>query len=270
MTTLQTELLTIESPDGTLLGVERVGSGPALLAVHGGIGDRSRWDVLKERIADRFTLYLLDRRGRGASTRESSEPYALEREVDDVLAVIDAIGGPVRYLGHSYGALLGLEALIRTDAITHALLYEPPFDTDGNVMIRAETLDAIEARIDAGDREGALDVFYRDVLGTDSTPFKSLPMWPVRIAIVHTIVREGRIGLTYRCEPDRFADVSARVRILLGTESPETFRGAAIASRAAIAGSEIVMLPGQGHTMIDVDPDGFVAQVDAFLGSSEG
>jgi pimeloyl-ACP methyl ester carboxylesterase len=266
MKTLQTELLTIQSPDGTLLGVERVGSGPALLAVHGGIGDRSRWDVLKERIADRFTLHLLDRRGRGDSTRESSEPYALEREVDDVLAVVEAIGEPVRYLGHSYGALLGFEALTRTDAITHALLYEPPFDTPGHVMIRAETLDAIEERIEAGDREAGLDIFYREVLGTDSTPFKSLPMWPVRIAIAHTIVREARIGLTYRCEPERFAGIGARVRILLGTESPPPFRAAAIAARGAIPRSEVVLLHGQGHTMIDADPDGFVAEVDAFLG----
>ncbi|HEX8207692.1 MAG TPA: alpha/beta hydrolase [Solirubrobacteraceae bacterium] len=267
MKTLQTELLTIESPDGTLLGVERVGSGPPLLAVHGGIGDRSRWNVLKERVADRFTLHLLDRRGRGDSTRESAEPYALDREVDDALAVIDAIGEPVLYLGHSYGALIGMEALTRTDKVSRALLYEPPFDTPGHVMIAAETLDAIEARIEAGDREGGLDIFYREVLGTDSTPFKALPMWPTRIAIAHTIVREGRIGLTYRCDPARLGEIEARVRILLGTESPPPFRAAAVAAAAAIPRSEVVLLHGQGHTMIDVDPDGFVAEVDAFLGS---
>jgi pimeloyl-ACP methyl ester carboxylesterase len=267
MTTLQTELLTIDSADGTLLGVERVGSGPPLLCVHGGIGDRTRWNVLKERVADRYTLHLLDRRGRGDSTRESDGPYALEREVADVLAVVEAIGGPVGYLGHSYGALLGMEALTRTGAIDRALLYEPPFDTPGLTLIPAATLDAIEERIEAGDREGGLDIFYRDVLGTDSTPFKSLPMWPTRIAIAHTIVREGRIGLAYRCDPARFGEVAARVRILLGTESPAPFRAAAVAANAAIPRSEIVLLEGQGHTMIDVDPAGFVAEVDAFFGS---
>ena len=266
MTTLQNEVIEVLSADGTLLGVERVGSGPALLAVHGGIADRSRWNLLRERIAGRFTLHLLDRRGRGDSTREAGGPYALEREVEDVLAVAEAIGEPVRYLGHSYGALIGLEALVRTDRIERALLYEPPFDTDGHVMIQAATLDAIEARIAAGDREGGLDIFYRDVLGADSTPFKSLPMWPTRIAIAHTIVREGRIGLTYRCDPTRFADVTARVRVLLGTESPPPFRAAAIATRAAVPRSEIVLLHGQGHTMIDVDPDGFVREVLDFLG----
>ena len=263
MTTAQ--LIEVRSPDGTRLGVERVGSGPPLLAVHGGIGDRSRWAHLADRLADRFTLHMLDRRGRGASTRESTEPYALEREVEDVLAVIDAIGEPVRYVGHSYGALIGMEALTRTDRIERALLYEPPFDTPGHVMITSATLDTISSLIAEGDREGALDVFYRDVLGTDSTPFKSLPMWPVRIAIVHTIEREGRVGLTYRLVPERFAGVTTPTRILLGTESPAPFRGAAEAAHVAIPSSDVVLLDGQGHTMIDADPDGFVRQVTDFL-----
>lgn len=266
MTTLQTELMEVRSPDGTRLGVERVGEGPALLAVHGGIGDRSRWNLLKDRVADRFTLYLPDRRGRGASTRESRAPYALDREVEDVLAVIEAIGEPVRYLGHSYGALLGMEALRRSDAIARALLYEPPFDTPGNVTIDADVLDRIEARVEAGERDAALEVFYREVLGADPEPFRSLPMWPVRVAVVHTIVREGRIGLEYALDPARFAHVSAPTRILLGSESPETFRASARAAERAIPSAHVVPLPGQGHTMIDADPDGFVRHVLDFLG----
>ncbi|HEX8083577.1 MAG TPA: alpha/beta hydrolase [Solirubrobacteraceae bacterium] len=265
MTTLQNGILEIVSADGTKLGVERAGDGPPLLAVHGGIGDRSRWDLLKEHVADRFTLHLLDRRGRGASRDEATGPYALDREVEDVLAVIEAIGAPVRYLGHSYGALLGLEALTRTDAIERALLYEPPFDTPGNVMIAGDVLDRIDERIAAGDRDAALEVFYREVLGADPAPFKELPMWPVRIAIAHTIVREGRIGLEYVLDPARFEHVDTPTRILLGTESPAPFRAAAVAAAAAIASSEIVALDGQGHTMIDADPRGFVRQVVDFM-----
>ena len=266
MTTLAPELLEIRSPDGTRLGVERVGRGPALLAVHGGIADRTRWTLLKERVADRFTLYLLDRRGRGDSSREADGPYAIEREVEDVLAVVDAIGGPVRYVGHSYGALLGLEVLTRTDAIPRALLYEPPFDTPGNVIIAAATLDAISERLAAGDRDGALEVFYRRVVGADPAPFKDLPMWPTRVAVVHTIEREGRIGLTYRIEPERFANVRTPVRILVGTESPAAFPAAAEVAAAALPNAEIVVLEGQGHTMLDTDPAGFVAHLVDFLG----
>ena len=265
MTTLSPEILHIRSPDGTRLGVERVGHGPPLLAVHGGIADRSRWNLLKERVADRFTLHLLDRRGRGDSTQESTEPYALGREVEDVLAVVEAIGDPVRYVGHSYGALIGLEVLAHTNAITRALLYEPPFETPGHAIISAETLDAISARIEAGDREGALETFYREVVGADPTPFKHLPMWPIRVAVVHTIEREGRIGLTYTMDPARFAKVATPVRILVGTESPPAFPAAAQVAVDALPNADIVLLEGQGHTMLDTDPAGFVAHMTDFL-----
>lgn len=265
MTTLSPELLHIRSPDGTRLGVERVGQGPPLLAVHGGIADRSRWNLLKERVADRFTLHLLDRRGRGDSTQESTEPYALAREVEDVLAVVEAIDGPVSYVGHSYGALLGLEVLTQTDSISRALLYEPPFATPGNTIIPAATLDAISERLAADDREGALEVFYRQVVGADPTPFKDLPMWPIRVAVVHTIEREGRIGLTYTMDPARFAKVATPVRILVGTESPAAFPAAAQVAADALPNADIVLLEGQGHTMLDTDPAGFVAHLTGFL-----
>jgi len=265
MKTLGSTLMTITSRDGTRLGVERVGEGPPLLAVHGGVADRTRWTLLKEHIADRFTLHLLDRRGRGDSTQESTEPYALDREVDDVLAVIEAIGEPVRYLGHSYGALLGLETLTRTSAISRALLYEPPFDTPGHVMAPADVLDRMEAQIDAGERERALEIFYREILHADPEPFKKLPMWPIRIAIVHTILREGRIGVAYTIDPARFTDVTTPVRLLVGTESPPAFPAAARAAADALPNAEIVLLEGQGHTMIDADPAGFVRQVVDFM-----
>ena len=263
MTTAQ--LIEVQSPDGTRLGVERVGSGPPLVAVHGGIGDRSRWTHLADRLADRFTLHLLDRRGRGASTRESTEPYALEREVEDVLAVIDAAGEPVRYLGHSYGALIGMEALTRTDRIERALLYEPPFDTPGHVMITAATLDTISSLIAAGDREGALDVFYRDVLGDGLDAVQGA----ADVAGAH------RDRPHDRARGPRRPDLPPRAGALRRRDDadahparhgePAPFRAAAEAAHVAIGSSDLVLLNGQGHTMIDADPDGFVRQVTDFL-----
>jgi pimeloyl-ACP methyl ester carboxylesterase len=111
------QLVEVLSGDGTHLGVERLGEGPPLLAVHGGTADRSRWAPVAQALSERFTLYLLDRRGRGASIKESSGPYALDREAEDVASVIEVIGEPVLYLGHSYGALIGMEALLITDQI---------------------------------------------------------------------------------------------------------------------------------------------------------
>ena len=146
----------------------------------------------------------------------------------DVLAVIEAIGEPVRYVGHSYGALIGMEVLARTDRVERALLYEPPFNTPGHVVAPLAALDDISELLAAGERERALEVFYREVLGTDATPFKALPMWPTRVAIAPS-------------------------------------RAAAEAARAAIPGSEVVLLEGEGHTMIDTDPAGFVRRLVDFL-----
>lgn len=259
------EVVTVTSADGTRLGVEIVGDGPPILAVHGGTADRTRWAPLVPHLAERFTLHLLDRRGRGASTDESAEPYALEREADDVVAVCEAIGAPVRLLGHSYGGLIGMEALTRTDAIDRALLYEPAFDAEGRRIAPPASFDRLAERLRDDDREGALDVFYREIIGIDPTPLRAQPAWQARVAAVHTIEREGRIGLDYACEPERFADVRVPVRILAGTESPPAFGAAARAANAAIPGSELVWLDGQGHTMIDADTAGFARHVVDFL-----
>ena len=260
------ELFHVTSADGTRLGVERLGEGPALLAVHGGTADRTRWAPLTEPLRERFTLHLLDRRGRGESTEESPEPYALVREAEDVVAVCDAIGEPVRLLGHSYGGLIGMEALLLTDAIERALLYEPAFDTPGMRLAPPEALDRMMEQMHAGDRDASLETFYREVVGIDPAPLRAQPMWERRLAALPTIEREGRIGLDYRCDAARFTQVRTPVRILWGTESPPPFRAAAEAAHAAIPGSELVALEGQGHTMIDADTDGFVRQVVDFLG----
>ncbi|MDT5015107.1 MAG: hypothetical protein QOD39_1267, partial [Mycobacterium sp.] len=204
-------VIEVVSPDGTRLAIERVGDGPPLLAVHGGTADRSRWAPVRDALAERFTLYLLDRRGRGGSKVESTAPYALTSEAQDVAAVVKEIGGPVRYLGHSYGALIGIEALTTTAGITRALLYEPPFDTPGHEVFPAAAIDRFSALLANNDREGALELFYRDVVGIDPGPLRALPIWQVRLAAVHTLEREVRIGLRYHVDPARFASLRVPV-----------------------------------------------------------
>jgi pimeloyl-ACP methyl ester carboxylesterase len=265
------QLIEALSSDGTHLGVERLGEGPPLLAVHGGTADRSRWAPVAQPLSERFTLYLLDRRGRGASTKESSGPYALDREAEDVACVVRAIDEPVFYLGHSYGALVGMEALLLTDGIRKALLYEPPFDTPDQTIIpeSGRFLDTLADLLDRGERDAALELFYREIIHMDPAPLRDLPVWQARLAAVHTLEREGRIGLQYRCEADRYASVEVPVRFLLGESSPPAFRSASAAAVAAIPGSDLIELPGQAHTMIDSDPHGFVRHVLEFFEGGE-
>src|SRR3712207_301123 len=100
------------SADGTPIGYERSGEGPPLVLVHGATSDRRRWAPILPALEKRFTVYAVDRRGRGASG--DAQTYAIEREFEDIAAVVDAIGGPVDLIGHSYGALCVLEAATRS------------------------------------------------------------------------------------------------------------------------------------------------------------
>ncbi|GAA3811466.1 alpha/beta hydrolase [Nocardioides panacisoli] len=258
-------LLEVTSADGATIGVEVVGSGPSLVAMHGSTADRSRWAPVREALSRHFTLYLVDRRGRGASTGDP-DSYALRRETEDVVAVAAACDDLPGYLGHSYGAVIGLDLLATApDTIAAALLYEPPFDIGGHTTFPPGFLDAYEDLLAAGDREAALQMFYRAVIGIDPEPMRALPIWQARLAAAHTLVREGRIGLRYAPGQEDFADVGIPVEILAGTTSPPVFGAAAEAAASAIPGARLTWLEGQGHTMIDADPDGFVRKMLDFF-----
>ncbi len=97
---LRTPILeTGTSKDGTRIGWARSGDGPPVVLVHGGTADRTRWTPVLSALEERFTVYAVDRRGRGASG--DAADYAIEREYEDVATVVDAIDEPVNLLGHS-------------------------------------------------------------------------------------------------------------------------------------------------------------------------
>src|SRR5436190_5786548 len=115
---------TFTSKDGTAIGCFVSGSGTPMVLVHGTSADHGRWAPIMPALERHFTVYACDRRGRGASGL--GEPYAIEREFEDVAAVVDGIGGPVDLLGHSYGAICALEASRLTPHLRRLVLYEPP------------------------------------------------------------------------------------------------------------------------------------------------
>ena len=103
---------TITFRDGTPVAYWRSGEGPPLVLVHGTAADHSRWRPVLPALEEHFTVYAVDRRGRGGSG--DSDDYTVEREFEDVAAVVDSIGESVNLLGHSYGGLLALEATLLT------------------------------------------------------------------------------------------------------------------------------------------------------------
>lgn len=146
---------TVASRDGTRIAFWQSGGGPPLLLVHGATADHTTtWRFVLQEFERRFTVYAMDRRGRGGSG--DSAEYNLRREAEDIVAVIDSIGEPVNMLGHSYGGLCAIEAALLTTNLRRLILYEgvPLRGTDG---YKPGVIDRLEAMLRGGDALRLLD-----------------------------------------------------------------------------------------------------------------
>ncbi|MPZ54349.1 MAG: alpha/beta fold hydrolase, partial [Acidimicrobiia bacterium] len=147
---------TVRSADGTTIAYDQVGSGPSVIAIGGAFNVRQSHAGLADVLAPNFTVYTYDRRGRGDST--DTEPYAVEREIEDLAALIDGAGGSAYVYGHSSGACLALEAASRGLPIPKLVVYEPPYATDEESESGDLSKDIQEA-IDAGRPDQAAELF---------------------------------------------------------------------------------------------------------------
>jgi pimeloyl-ACP methyl ester carboxylesterase len=253
----------VRSADGTPIAVWRSGKGKPLVLVHGTTADHTRWAPVLPALDARFAVLSVDRRGRGGSG--DAETYAIEREFEDVAAVVEWAGESVYVLGHSYGGVCSLEAARLTDRIEKLVLYEPPLGFVGSPPEVVERLDALH---DAGEPEEVVSFFMREVVGVppDEIDFlRSLPSWKARVAAAGTIPREERSNRTYRFDPDRFRGVRVPTLFLEGGDSPEPFKKAAAAVTAALPDCRLVSMPGQRHAAMDTAPELFTAEVLGFL-----
>jgi pimeloyl-ACP methyl ester carboxylesterase len=254
---------TVASKDGTPIAVWRSGDGPPLVLVHGTAADHNRWAPVLPALEEHFTVLAIDRRGRGRSG--DAENYALEREFEDVAAVVGWAGDSVAVLGHSYGGVCALEAALRTDAIRRLVLYEPPM---GFLASPPHVVARLEALLAAGERDELVAYFMQQVAGLPAEQvelMRSLPAWQGRVAGAHTIPREERASREYTFEPGRFAAVRIPTLVLQGGESPEAFGVAAEAIRAALPDCRIAVMPGQRHAAMDTGTQLFTETVLGFL-----
>lgn len=258
---------TVNSSDGVTIACHFAGQGPPLLLVHGGGGDHSRWTNIRGPLNERFTTYAMDRRGRGASS-DGTGVYDIETEFDDIAAVINAIGGPVDVLAHSFGALCALEATLRTSHVRRLALYEPPlpvgvdFYPEGFVKHLSDLLDA-------GDRDGLVAAMFTQT-GTrtaDLATMRELPVWRRRVDAAHTIPREMQaISGNYQPDFGRFARVAVPVMLLVGSDSPQPLQLATERLRKMLPDVKEVVLDGQAHFAMDTAPDMFLRQILTFFG----
>jgi len=260
----------VTSKDGVHIAYERCGQGPPLVLVHGSAADHTRWRPILQIMERHFTVYAIDRRGRGQSG--DAEPYAIEQEYEDVAAVVDSISGPVNLLGHSFGALCALEASLKTLNLRKLILYEPPISTHIKKSYPPDAMDRINSCLHVGEREKALLIFLQEIVGiptSETNMLRSSPGWPSRVATAHTIPREEASVNFYIFDPERFSQMEIPTLLLLGAESSPFYSAAIEMVKRSIPHSRIAIMPGQRHAAMDTAPELFSRQIIGFLTETE-
>ncbi|MET3423422.1 pimeloyl-ACP methyl ester carboxylesterase [Actinoplanes tereljensis] len=237
-----------------MIGYATVGSGPALILVDGAMSYRDNGPSagFAAELAGSFTVYSYDRRGRGESG--DTLPWSVEREIEDLAAVLAVAGGSAVVFGTSSGAVLAADAANRLPGLTRLALYEPPFIVDGSREPREATFTGdTEALIARGDRSGAVKKFMVHV-GVPKFFVHLMPLmpaWKKLLGVAHTLPYDLRIlGETGRGVPldaGRWSAVGAPALVMDGGKSPRYMRHGAKAFSEALPAAEYRTLPGQTH-----------------------
>jgi pimeloyl-ACP methyl ester carboxylesterase len=245
----------VTSADGTQLAYQARGTGPALVVVEGALCHRTMGvsAPLTEALEERFTVFAYDRRGRGESGAGAT-PWSLEREIEDLQAVIDAAGGRAHAFGASSGGALCLEGARRGVAIDRLAVYEVPFIVDDTHAPNPIDLpQRVAAMVERGQRGEAVKTFMR-VVGVPA-PFiglmRVMPAWKKMTAAAHTLPYDLSLVIgRQQGEPlpgGCYHDVTPETLVIAGGKSPEYMRNAQAAIAAAVPRGTLQTLPGQTH-----------------------
>ncbi len=259
----------IRSADGTLIAYEKTGSGPPLVLLPAGGGnDHTRWELggIRPAFARQFTTYGVDTRGLGQSG--DSEQYSLEREFEDIAAVVDSIKEPVNLLGHSFGALLALNAALLTDNIRTLILYEPPVNAGEHEQLNKEVLSELKELLAKGEKEQFLITFMRIVGGASTGEVDKLrkaPNWQNRVEAAHVIFRSLQGVGSYRFDSNRFAGMAVPTLLLTGSETTPFFKDGISLVHKTLPNSRIVTFEGHGHVATLTATNLFIDEVISFI-----
>jgi pimeloyl-ACP methyl ester carboxylesterase len=242
----------VTSKDGTQIVYDRQGTGPALLLVDGALCYRSFGPMpgLAQLLAPHFTVYYYDRRGRGDSG--DTKLYAVEHEVEDIEAVIDAAGGSAYMCGLSSGAALALEAAIKLDGkIKKLAMYEAPYAADAEAQPAWNEYDSKLAKLLAEDRRGDAVVLFMTVVGTPSEMIDGMrqtPVWPMFEAVAPTLAYDAAVlGKGHAAPVERAATVTIPALVMNGGASfPFMYDIAQVLSKA-MPNAQLRTLEGQRH-----------------------
>ena len=247
------------SADGTQIGFRTTGEGEPIVFVHGVATTGADWLFIRAHLRARHTLVMMDRRGRGNSG--DAADYSMEREAEDVLAVLEAVDARL-LVGHSYGALCSILAAQRTDQLERLVLYEPP------VAVQPQWLEGVDELVERGDQDLALETFLRSAGTSDEqlAAIRSSPAWPVLLQAVPPLPRELRACTGWRA-PRGTIDIPTLFLLGAETTSPAYLDGLDD-TLAVFSDLTRETIAGQMHVAHVFDAERFAERIASFFSSA--
>ena len=242
---------TILSKDGTTIAYDTVGKGPVVIQVLGALNSRKTGAKLAKVLAPHFTVISYDRRGRGDST--DTPPYAPEREVEDLAAIIEAVGESVYLYGHSSGAAIVLDAAMKLPKqIKKIAIYEVPYALGSDEQKAAKEYNRQLKKLLAAENNGdavALFLGYIGVSEKQIGALKHLPMWKGLVAMAPTLAYDSDVLGEGHALPStaRLAGIRMPAIVMAGGASPAFMRDVAESLSKAIPHARYLTLEGQIH-----------------------
>lgn len=244
---------TVTSKDGTSIAYSVLGQGPALILVDGALCSRVFGPMpgYAKLLADRFTVYWYDRRGRGESG--DTPPYAIQREIEDLAAIFQAAGGSAYLFGASSGGALALQGVVARLPAKKLLTYEAPFvPTPTGGRSASDHVAALWALVREGKRGAAVHYFMCDVVGMPGFMgylFRLFPMWGKLKAVAHTLPYDLTIMSDTALLDGGAKQVKIPVLVAGGSKSPAPLHQAVERVHQAIPGSTLTWVAGQTHNL---------------------
>lgn len=262
----------VTSADGTEIAFEQSGRGPAVVLVASALADRSDTTKLAALLAQHFTVINYDRRGRGASG--DANAYAPDREIEDIAALVEHVGGSASLFGSSSGAVLALRAAAAGVNVDRLALYEPPFVVaEGDDGPPKDLAQQITVQLSEGRHSDAVKYFMTRVQGMPGIAvffMKLMPkMWANLTKLASTLPYDIAVmGDTQQGKPlnaEEWKGVAVRTRVLTGGKSPAAFRRAALAVTEILPQADRRTLPGLNHGAVVMAPRKIAPQIIEFI-----
>lgn len=241
----------VVSRDGTTIAYEKSGSGPPIVVLGGGFRDHRTFDSLLPELTPHCTVYAYDRRGRGESG--DAPVYAIEREIEDLHAVIDAAGGEATVFGGSSGGILALEAALAGVPITRLALLEPPYRVEGFWRPPEDFAARLQSLLDEEKRSEAAEYYLSALIGLPPdvvADWRQGPMWSRNVALAHTLPYDTALMGDDRVPVERLADVKVHTLLINSDSTADWLHAAARATADALPDCQRLELPGVWHRVL--------------------